>query len=78
MYLNSMKKIFSRLPSAAASGYCGGVARNSFLHSLRGESVRIVEVGPRDGLQNEPKFVDLNIKVRKRVSYCLTLHGLSM
>ncbi len=78
MCLNSMKKTFSRLPSAAASGYCGGVARNSSLQSLRGESVRIVEVGPRDGLQNEPKFLELNVKVRKHVSYCLTLHGLSM
>eukprot|EP01084_Bolivina_argentea_P233967 393926_1 len=63
MCLNSMKKTFSRLPSAAASGYCGGVARNSSLQSLRGESVRIVEVGPRDGLQNEPKFLELNVKV---------------
>lgn len=25
--------------------------------------VRIVEVGPRDGLQNEPKFVDTDVKI---------------
>ena len=25
--------------------------------------VRIVEVGPRDGLQNEPKFVETDVKI---------------
>ena len=27
------------------------------------KSVKIVEVGPRDGLQNEKKIIDTNIKV---------------
>lgn len=26
--------------------------------------VKIVEVGPRDGLQNEPKFIETNVKVK--------------
>lgn len=33
------------------------------LHSLRGEAVTIVEVGPRDGLQNEPARVSTADKV---------------
>ncbi len=70
-----MKKTFSYLPSAGALGYCSSVAHHYCLGTLRGESVRIVEVGPRDGLQNEPKFLELNVKVRTCVSYHFTLHG---
>ncbi len=73
-----MKQALFRHASAAASSYGEMVTRGSFLHLLRGESVRIVEVGPRDGLQNEPKFLEFNVKVRKRVSYCLALYSLSV
>lgn len=33
--------------------------------------IRIVEVGPRDGLQNEPKWVDTDVKIEfiNRLSY---------
>lgn len=32
-------------------------------HGAGSNYVRIVEVGPRDGLQNEPKFVETDVKI---------------
>lgn len=36
---------------------------NKFQESSRPTSVRIVEVGPRDGLQNEPKLLPAAVKI---------------
>ena len=41
---------------------CRGLNSSSFDQSLP-EAVRIVEVGPRDGLQNEKSNVDTDVKV---------------
>ncbi len=54
--------------TAAASRRGNGVAARRSFRPLYGESIRIVEVGPRDGLQNEPKFIESNVKVRKHVA----------
>lgn len=37
--------------------------RNQHTGVSRSSSIRVVEVGPRDGLQNEAKFVDTDVKV---------------
>lgn len=44
-----------------------------------GEFVRIVEVGPRDGLQNEPRHIDVETKVQlieRLIGAGVKLHGM--
>ena len=45
------------------------------LHSVP-KAIRIVEVGPRDGLQNEPNAVALNVEVKAQLIKKLAESGL--
>ena len=74
MFPSRSPSIFSFLPKAL-----GRLPRRTFVASptkpspfTLPEAVKIVEVGPRDGLQNEKKFVPTEVKAEfvRRLSEC--------